>query len=404
MAEPRRVVVVGAGYAGLNAALRLADRARESGGFEATLVDQRPYHLVKVRLHEAAARETDVTVPLLQPLEDTGLRFHQAAVTGFDFGGKRVLTSTGPLDYDYLLLALGSVTNFFKVPGLAEKALALDSLDDSVRIRARAMEQVVLAAEASDAIDRERRLRFVIGGAGFTAVELAGELAEVLPALCERVGLPRDAAKVVVVDGHDRILPTLDEDGSAYAASELGKKGVEFRLGVHVTALDDRGATLTGGELLPTATVVWAGGILANPLIAASGLKTGQQGRLALDTMLRVPERAEVFAAGDCALALDPSRIQPVPAQAQLALQEGRHAAENIVHSLRGEPLVPFDPDTRGEVVSLGHDRAVGWVRTLADRNIKVRGLIGDVAKRFGEAEWELHLWRETHHLDEILG
>jgi NADH dehydrogenase len=105
---------------------------------------------------------------------------------------------------------------------------------------------------------------------------------------------------------------------------------------------------------------------------------------------------------GDCALPLDPRTDQPVPATAQLALQEGGHAADNVLRALAGQEPTPFNPHSRGEVVSIGHDRAVGWTKVLGDKQIKLRGLIGGVAKRAAEAEWELHLWRETFHLDGV--
>ena len=101
---------------------------------------------------------------------------------------------------------------------------------------------------------------------------------------------------------------------------------------------------------------------------------------------------------------MDPTSQQPVPATAQLALQEGGQAAENIICALDGREATPFDPSERGEIVSIGHDRAVGWLKALADRQVKLRGLVGGLAKRAGEAEWEIHLWRETHHLDDLFG
>src|SRR5438477_4681708 len=126
-----KVVVVGAGYAGLNATLRLADlRNERKKAFDIALIDQHPYHLVKIRLHEAAVRSVDITNPLDEILADDEVTVHQAAVTGLDFSGRKVLTSGGAVPYDYLILALGGGTNFFSIPGLSEHAFALDSLSD----------------------------------------------------------------------------------------------------------------------------------------------------------------------------------------------------------------------------------------------------------------------------------
>ncbi len=403
MARIPQVLIVGAGYAGLNAALYLNDRRKASEStFDLTVLDQHPYHLVKIRLHEAAPRDADVSVPLGGLLRDEGITVRQGVVTAIDLSQRHVQTNAGPISYDYLLLALGSVTNFFNIPGMAEHGFSLDSLADAVRLRGHIQNQVVLAADTADAAERDRRLRFVIGGAGYTGIELAGELADDVPKLCERVGLERDAARIEVVDAHPRILPVLDDDSARYAADVLGKKGIQLRTGVKVTACTEDDVTLDPGGLVPTMTMIWAGGIRANPLVSAVGSETGQQGRLVVDETLRVSGRPEVFAVGDCALALDPATKQAIPATAQLALQEGRHAAENMLSALAGRDLTPFDPSSRGEIVSLGHDRAIGWTRTLMDRHLKLRGLIGGLAKRVAEEEWEIHLWRETHHLDGI--
>lgn len=403
MTRSPQVIVVGAGYAGLSAALHLADRRGAAhGAYDVAVVDRNPFHLNKIRLHEAALRDTDVTVPLADVLDEAGMAVHQAAVTGFDFDQGRVDTSIGPLRYDYLVLASGGVTNFFGIPGLAEYGFVLDSLVDAVRLRGHIQEQLVLGAGATDPAERDRRLRIVIGGAGYTGIELAGELAELLPRACAQLGLSPRVAQIVVVDVMPRILPVLDEESAAFAARELGRKGVQIRTGVKVVSCDGGGVTLDPGGLLPTTTMVWAGGNRASPVVADAGQETGRGSRLAVDAMLRVPAHPEVFAAGDCAMTLDPSTGQPVPATAQLGLQEGRHAADNVVRAIAGRELTPFRPQSRGEIVSLGDHKAVGWTKVLGERQVKLRGLIGGLAKRAAEAEWELHLWRETHDLDDI--
>jgi NADH dehydrogenase len=402
--KPRpRVVVVGAGYAGLNAALVLADRLdAERDAFDLELVDRLPYHLVKVRLHEVATGDVHATDPLREVLHGRSATVKQATLTGLDFPGRRIFTTAGPVTYDYLILALGSRTNFFGIAGLENVAFSLDNLADAVHLRGHVNEQVVHAAESQDPAERERLLRFVVGGAGYTGIELAAELAELLPGLCSQVGLGEHAAQVVVVDGHSRILPVLDEGGSGYAAKALESKGIQFRLGVRVTACSVEGVTLNPGGLLPTATMIWAGGICADPLLATAGVEVNRQGRLVVDETWRLPAYPEVYAVGDCAVAMDPSSQQPIPATAQLGLQEGRHAAESLLRVLAGKESAPFDPHARAEVVSLGHDRAVGWVKVLGERQIALRGMVGEAAKRVSEAEWDLHLWRETHHLHDL--
>jgi NADH dehydrogenase len=398
-----RIVVVGAGYAGLNTALVLADHLdSERDAFDLEIIDRLPYHLVKVRLHEVATRDAHATSPLSEVLRGKSATIRQATVTGLDFPGRRILTTSGPVSYDYLVLALGSQTNFFGISGLEDAAFSLDSLADAVHLRGHINEQVVYAAESQDPTERERLLRFVIGGAGYTGIELAAELAELLPGLCSRVGLGEKAAEIVVVDGHPRILPVLDEGGSSYATKALEARGIQFRLGVRVTACSLEGVTINPGGLLPTATMIWAGGICADPLLAQAGVEVNRQGRLVVDETWRLPSHPEVYAVGDCAVAIDPSSQQPIPATAQLGLQEGRHAAESLLRVLAGQKATPFDPHSRAEVVSLGHDRAVGWVKVLGERQIALRGMVGEAAKRVSEAEWDLHLWRETHHLHDM--
>ena len=400
---PPQVLVVGAGYAGLNATFRLADLRQQRGkAFDVRLVDQHPYHLIKVRLHEAAVRPVEITNPLDVLLAKDEVTVCQASVTGLDFEGRQVMTSAGPLGYEYLILALGGGTNFFSIPGLADHAFVLDSLPDAIRLRAHIENQVVQAAASTDRAERARRLRFVIGGAGYTGVELAGEMAEIVPKACGRLGVPVEETEIVVVDAMPRILPILDDAAAGYATRELEKKGVRFCTGVKVTACSAEGVTLDPAGFIPTATMIWAGGVSANSAVESSGAETGRQGRLRVDTALRVIGHPEVFAVGDCALALNPATNEPVPATAQLALQEGWQAADNVVRVMAGLEPLSFVPHSRGEIVSLGRDRAVGWTKALGDRQLRVRGLIGGVAKRLASAQWELHLWAETRHLDRI--
>jgi len=258
-----RILILGAGYAGLRCARDLGRSLDAPGAPEVMLVDRHRYHQIITELPVAAAGRIgsdDVALPLDQLLTRARVRFEQAEVEHIDLRGKQVVTTRGALSYGTLVVAVGSTTAFYGVPGLAEHALTLKSVEDAEAIKARVQEVVQQAARQTDEGARAALLSVLIGGAGLTGVELAGELAEVLPCLAERYHLPATAPRVTLVEASPVVLPSLRGRLRTRAASILTALGIRLALGSKVVLADESGVTLASGDRLVGQTLVWTGG------------------------------------------------------------------------------------------------------------------------------------------------
>ena len=368
-----KIVVAGAGYAGLRVALRVG--ARLNGGRDdvrLTLVDKNDYHQVMTELPRVAggARSADeVRVPLRTVLDER-THFVRAAVTGFAFPDRRLLTDAGPLPYDRLVLALGSRVNDFGIPGLAERALTLWSVDDARRVLAAVDTQVAAAVNETDPAERRRRLTVVIGGGGATGVELAGELAEELPGLARRHDLPVEHCRVILVDSGSTILAGSSPGLIERATRILDDLGVEVRTNAKIAEATADGFVLRNGETIRGGVFVWAGGVKAPELVAGSGLTVGHNGRIKVDRYLRALDHPEIYVAGDLASVTNPDTGRALPPTAVIALTEGETVATNLLAELNGKDLEPYTFQDKGYVVSVGPQQGVADVagRTIGGR------------------------------------
>ncbi|HEX5506787.1 MAG TPA: NAD(P)/FAD-dependent oxidoreductase [Thermomicrobiales bacterium] len=368
----RNIVIAGAGYAGLHAALRLAPRLADRPDATLTLIDRHDYHQVLTELPRVAAGvrpAQDVRVPLAEVL-DRNVRFIRADIAGFDFAAREVRTAAGPTPYWRLLLALGSKPNDFGIPGLAERALTLYSVDDAKRVLAAVDAGVLAAANTADPAERRRRLTVIIGGAGATGVELAGELAERLPAVARRHDLPPEDCTVVLIDAGPSILAGSSPGLVARARRTLRELGVEIHTNSLIARVTERGFVLKSGEVFEGGVIVWAGGVIAPDVIAGSGLPVGHNGRVKVDRFLRALDHPEVYVAGDVASVVNPDTGRALPPMAQIAIAEGDTAATNLLAELDGGELEPFTFRDKGFVVSVGGRSGVADVagRTFGGR------------------------------------
>jgi NADH dehydrogenase len=296
--------------------------------------------------------------------------FIQSSVMGFDLPGRRLLTEAGALDYWRLALALGSRPNDFGIPGVAERALTLATVDDARRVLAAVDASVAAAVSAPTAEEQRRRLTVVIGGGGATGVELAGELAEELPQLARRHDLPPEHGRVILIDAGPTILAGSSPGLVDRATRTLGELGVAIRTNERIARATEEGFVLQGGEVISGGVFVWAGGVKAVEVVAGSGLPVGHNGRVKVDNCLRVLDRPEIYVAGDLASAPDLATGRALPPTAQNALEQGETVADNLLAELAGRAPQPYAHQDRGFVVSVGGRRGAGDVlgRTIGGR------------------------------------
>ena len=356
-----RIVVAGAGYAGLHVALRLTTKLRNNPVVELTLVDRHDYHQVLTELPRVAGgtRAADAVRIPLQDMLAKRVRFVQTEISGFDLAGRQVLTGAGPIGWGRLVLALGSRPNDFAIPGLAQRALSLYSASDAERVWAAVSKALDAAAAATDP-ERQRRLAtVVVGGGGATGVELAGELAEMLPEVASGHGLAPDRPAVLLVEAGPTILAGSSPQLIDNATRILSDLGVQVRTNAMVAAATEEGFRLKGGQLVEGGVFVWAGGVKAPDLVVGSGLPIGHNGRVKVDRHLRVLDHPEIYVAGDLASVTDPRTGHVLPPLAQVALEEGETVARNLDAELEGRPLEAFTFHDKGFVVSVGTRRGV---------------------------------------------
>jgi NADH dehydrogenase len=355
------IVVAGAGYAGLHVALRLTARLRNHPAVELTLVDRHDYHQVLTELPRVAGGTRAagaVRIPL-QDLLATRVRFVQTEISGFDLAGRRLLTGAGPVGWGRLVLALGSRPNDFAIPGLAQRALSLYSASDAERVWAAVSKALTAAAAAADSGQQRRLATVVVGGGGATGVELAGELAEILPEVASGHGLAPGRPAVQLVEAGPAILAGSSPQLIGKATRILADLGVQVRTNATIAAATADGFRLTDGQLVEGGVFVWAGGVKAPGLVADSGLPAGHNGRVKVDRYLRVLDHPQIYAAGDLASVTDPRTGHALPPLAQVALEEGETVARNLDAELEGKQLEAFTFRDKGFVVSVGTRRGV---------------------------------------------
>lgn len=357
-----RILIIGAGYAGLRTATSLGKYLDDPGAPEVVLVDRHGYHQIITELPVAASGRLgaeEVALPLDRLLKHARVRFEQADVERIDLHAQQIATTRGPISYGTLVVAVGSTTAFYGVPGLVEHALTLKSVEDAETIKDRVHDALRRAGEETDEAERAALLSVLVGGAGLTGVELAGELAELLPRLAERHSLPPSSPRVTLVEAAPAVLPSLPQQLQARAAGILTELGIRLVLGSKVVMADATGIALASGDRLVGRTLVWTGGIMAPQFLAQSGLPTVHNGQVPVDEYLRAVGYDDVYVIGDAASIRDGSGHGFLNPTAQAAIKQGDAAAYNIVAGWEGWKRRPYKPLDKGQVISLGSAQGV---------------------------------------------
>ncbi len=403
---PKKVVVVGGGFAGLYTALGLDSALGYHSKLDLTVIDRNNFFLFPPLLPSAAVGTIEmqqVTYPFRRIFETTNITFKKGAVISINPNERRVRmhvhlnddmaqekpeSSGQDIEYDYLVLAPGSVSQTFNTKGVDENALFLRELEDTMRVRNRIIECFEAAATASDKVLQRQLLRFAIVGGGPTGVEIATEIRDLIHEVLLRRYPEVDPSwpEISVIQSGPQILPGWSEDVVKKTAKQLEKLGVRILLNTRVVEVQTHAVLLKDGTSVDARTCLWCAGVQPSALMTSSGLPLDKTGRAVITDDLRVAEFSNVFVLGDAAACLNKETDKYLPPLGQVAFQQGDHTAKNLVRLLQGRPTKPFQYFNFGSLVSVGeHYAAVNLL------GVQLSGIIG----------W--FVWR-TLYLSKIIG
>lgn len=357
--RPVRVVIVGAGFGGLTLA-----RALRRLPVEVVLIDRQNYHTFQPLLYQVATAglEPEEIAYAVRGIfqRQPNVRFLMGTVVGVDWKASAVLLEDGDrIDFDYLVLAAGTTTNYFGVEGAPDYTFPLKTLEDAIALRSHIIQQFEEADRHPERI-REGLLNVVVVGGGPTGIEMAGALVEWFELVFRKdyPSLPLNRARVLLVEALDTVLTTYETRLQQYARQQLRQRGVELHLGNPVVRVTPEAVYLQSGERIPTRTVIWAAGVRACPLADRLGLPQTRTGRLEVAADLRVPGHPNVFVIGDLAASRDETGHLH-PQIAPVAIQGARHVAQQIQRLLQGRETEPFRYRHRGVMATIGRHAAV---------------------------------------------
>lgn len=361
---PTRVVVVGAGFGGIQAV-----RALKRAPVKTILVDQHNFHLFTPLLYQVASALLDPseiahpTRSMLRGIKNA--EFRLGRVTAVDLVGRRLRTDAGDLAYDYLILAAGSIVNFFGNDALARAASPLKDLGDALALRNRILANFEQAAWTTDRAERKALLTFAVVGGGPTGVEYAGALSELIKGVLRKdfPTLDMRQVEIVLIEAVPSLLGSYPPRLQQAAVRTLQRKGIRLIFNAPVKEADAQGLRLASGDEVPARTVIWTAGVRAATLAEALGQPLARQSRVNVDPTLQLPGHPEVFVVGDMAEVMHAD--QPLPMVIQPAMQEARCAARNIQRLLRGEPPEAFRYADLGQMATIGRNSAVAEIKGI---------------------------------------
>jgi NADH:ubiquinone reductase (H+-translocating) len=366
---PKKILILGSGFGGLYTALHLEKKFSRDASFEITLVNRENFFLFTPMLHEVAAGDLDLT-HIVNPVRKLLRRTHffNGDIKRIDLKERRVVVAHADdnhdheLSYDYLVLALGSVTNFYNLPGLAENALTMKSLGDAIRLRGRLIKNLEEADFECSYENRSRLLTVVVAGGGFAGVETIASVNDFVREAIEFYPkLTEEELRIVLIEATDVILPELGPQLGEYARKKLAHRGVQFLMKTAVKSVSNGEVNLSDGTSLRTNMLVWTAGVSPNPLLEMLDCLK-KRGRLVTNEFLEVANFSGVWALGDCAAVPDPVSGKSCPPTAQHAIRQGKVVAENIVAAINGGRPQRFEFKSIGALASIGKRTGVARI------------------------------------------
>ena len=363
----RKVLILGSGFGGMYALRRLVAALNRNERVEITMVSDENFFLFSPLLHEVAMGGIEtrhVAYPVRRLHWRDRFNFVRASVEKIDLSGHKVITTIGDLDFDYLVLALGSVTNVPEFDSTGEKEgniFTLKTLHDSMLIRNHIIGVFEQASTERNAQRQRQLLTFIISGAGYTGVQVVTELRDFIYGTLIRFykTINPDNIRIILVEIEPKIVAELHTKLGAYAMKCLQRMRIELRLRSQVTRVWEGNVEINSGEIVPTSTLIWVAGVVANPRIAELEVAKDNSGRVLVNEYLEVPGFPGVYAVGDCARFEDPRSGQPIPPRAHTGVRQGKIAAYNILSEIRGRDKKPYRYSPPPEMVSLGASKAM---------------------------------------------
>jgi NADH dehydrogenase len=368
MSDAKKVVVLGAGYGGIEAALHIYRHSKKRNDIEITIIDKNEYHTLLTELHEVAGNRVTpdgLMINLEKIFEHTNVNVVKDRITGIDLDRQLLKSETDTYPYDYLILATGSEPTYFGIPGMKEHSLTLWSMEDALRINKHIRSVFEKASREKDPEERQKLLTIVVGGGGFTGIETVGELVQWADELCRKYGIARNEVNLYVIEAMSKILPNLSDSLIEKATAFLKKKGVKILTDSPITEVKKGSLTLKSGDVIKTATLIWNGGVQCNSFAANLGLKTNRRGRVEVNNYMQTVDRPNIYAIGDNCYYEEEEGKPPMPALVESAIQSGQCAAHNVLADINGKPKKEMKLNLHGFMVSIGSRFAVAKVTGL---------------------------------------
>ncbi|MCI3922627.1 FAD-dependent oxidoreductase [Paenibacillus sp. TRM 82003] len=379
----KQIIVLGGGYGGVLTAKKLANQLKKETGVRITLIDRKPYHTLLTELHEVAAKRVDED-SIKVDLKKVFAGFKNVDVvldeiTNIDLPDRSLRSEARTYRYDYLVIGTGSKPTFFGIPGADEHAFTLWSYEDAIRLRERFTEMFRQAVKERDPQTRKEMLTFVVVGAGFTGVEMIGELAEHVQELCRDFRVERSEVHLHVVDMAPKILPILPDKLIEKAERHLTKLGVNMIVGSKISGVKAN-AVVLGDREIQSRTVIWTAGVEGSDIVGSTDIE--QQGRRRIQTndKLQTPAHPEVYVVGDNIFFIPEGAAAPVPQMVENAELAAPIVAFNIVADIQNKPKKSYKPTFHGTMVSIGSRYGVANVGT-PNRMIPMTGFFAMLVK-----------------------
>lgn len=381
--ETKNILVLGGGFAGVRAALDLAEYYKHNDEYQIIVIDRKDYQTYNSALYEAATAEDSmvaakqvknaVTIPFETIFSRSKVKFHKAYIESIDLENGQVTTDSRILPYDYLVIAMGSIADFYGIPGLDKYGFTLKSLEDAIMIRNR----------VEDIMSKKDAATFVVGGGGFAGAEFAGELYNLIQIEARQHQRDPKNFKLMIVEGAPTLLPGLSERVAAILGDRLKNKGIEMRFSTLITEAGKDHVMLNKTDRVDCDLLVWTGGVRSCRLPVVQNLERDKKDRTQTTDNLNLKEYPRVFIAGDNLCYTDPRSKKLIPQTAQEAIRHGTHVARNIFRLEQKKDLMPYSQGPSRYVIPVSGKFAVFY-----SPNLIVSGFAGWIIRKLADLRY----------------